>query len=290
VLGLTAMARLTRANLSDPAHQRRLGRGIGTMNPIGPLIVGRGQLEPGWRWSVDLAPIVGTPSCQAHHLQVLLSGRLGVLLDDGEEAEFGPMDTFEIPPGHDTWVIGDEPVDLLDISGHVEDFGLPAMTSRAVATLLLSDIVDSTAQLSRVGDPAWRQVLANHDRLVRAELQRAQAREITTTGDGFVAEFASAAAALDTALRICTGLEAIGVQARLGVHTGEIERVGDDVRGLAVHTAARVMAAAGPSEVLTTMTSRLLAGSGSFAFESRGEQQLKGLPGPIELFHVRRTS
>jgi class 3 adenylate cyclase len=283
------MSRLKRENLADPAHQRKIGRGVGTMNPIGPLIVGRAQLEPGWRWSIDLAPIVGTPSCQAHHLQVLLAGRLGVRLDDGEEAEFGPLDTFEIPPGHDTWVIGDDPVDLLDISGNVEDFGLPATTSRAVATLLMSDIVDSTAHLASVGDLAWRQTLANHDRVVRAELRRAQAREITTTGDGFLAEYASAAAALESALRICRSVEAIGVQARLGVHTGEIERVGDDVRGLAVHTTARVMSMAGPSEVLTTITSRLLAGSGSFTFESRGEQQLKGLPGPIELFHVTRT-
>jgi class 3 adenylate cyclase len=289
VLRLTPMARLSRANLADPAHQRPIGRGIGTMNPIGPLIVGRAQLEPGWRWSDDLAPIVGTPSCQVHHLQVLLSGRLGVRLDDGEEAEYGPLDTFEIPPGHDTWVVGDDPVDLLDISGNVEDFGLPSTTSRAVATLLMSDIVDSTAHLARVGDLAWRQTLANHDRLVRAELRRSAGREINTTGDGFLAEFASAAAALDCALRICRAVDSIGVQARLGVHTGEIERVGDDVRGLAVHTTARVMSMAGPSEVLTTMTSRLLAGTGPYAFESRGEQQLKGLPDPIELFLVRAT-
>lgn len=280
------MARLSRANLADPAHQRPIGRGIGTMNRIGPLVVGRAQLQPGWRWSEDLAPIVGTPSCQVHHLQVLLSGRLGVRLDDGEEAEFGPNDTFEIPPGHDTWVIGDEPADLMDISGNVEDFGLPATTSRAVATLLMSDIVGSTASLARVGDLAWRQTLANHDRLVRAELWRAQGREITTTGDGFLAEFASAAAALDCALRMCKVVDAMGVQARLGVHTGEIERVGDDVRGLAVHTTARVMSMAGPSEVLTTTTTRLLSMSGTLAFESRGEHQLKGLPAPIELFLV----
>ena len=283
------MARLSRANLGDPAHQRPIGRGVGTMNPIGPLVVGRAQLEPGWRWSVDLRPVVGTASCMVHHLQVLLSGRLGVRMDDGEEAEFGPLDTFEIPPGHDTWVVGDEPVDLLDISGNVADFGLPTTTSRVVATLLMTDIVASTANLARVGDLAWRQTLANHDRLVRAELRRAQGREINTTGDGFLAEFASAAAALDCALRIASVVEDLGVQVRLGVHTGEIERVEADVRGMAVHTAARVMSIAGPSEVLTTLMTRLIAESGSFVFESRGAQALKGLPSPIEVFAVRRA-
>lgn len=283
------MARLTRANLGDPAHQRPIGRGIGTMNPIGPLVVGRAQLEPGWRWSVDLRPIVGTSSCMVHHLQVLLAGRLGVRLDDGEEAEFGPLDTFEIPPGHDTWVIGDEPVDLLDISGNVADFGLPATTSRAIATLLMSDIVGSTANLARVGDLAWRQTLADHDRLVRAELRRFHGREINTTGDGFLAEFTSAGAALECALRLSRVVADLGIEARIGVHTGEIERVDADVRGMAVHTVARVMATAGPSDVLTTLMTRLLAESGSFDYEPRGAHTLKGLPAPVELFAVRRA-
>lgn len=280
------MPRLKSANLADPAQQRQIGRGVGTVNPIGPLVVGRAQLQPGWRWSIDLRRIVGTESCMVHHLQVLLAGRLGVRMDDGEEAVFGPLDTFEIFPGHDTWVVGDEVVDILDISGNVEDFGLPSTTSRAVATLLMTDIVDSTANLARVGDASWRQTLADHDRVVRSELRRAQGREITTTGDGFLAEFSSAGAALGCALRIRDAVRSLGVEARLGVHTGEIERAGGDVRGLAVHTTARVMSSAGPSEVLTTTITRLLGATGPYVFEGRGEHQLKGLPAPIELFAV----
>src|SRR5829696_3102323 len=247
------MPKLTAANLGDPAHQRPIGRGVGRMNPIGPLVVGRAQLQPGWRWSEDLRPIVGTESCMVHHLQVLLSGRLGVRMDDGDEA-----------------------VDILDISGNVEDFGLPAATSRAVATLLMTDIVDSTANLARTGDKVWRQTLGDHDRLVRSELRRAQGREIATTGDGFLAEFTSAGGALGCALRIRDGIRSLGIEARFGVHTGEIERAGDDVRGLTVHTAARVMSTAGPSEVLTTMITRLLCAAGPFIFEDRGDRQLKG--------------
>ena len=266
--------------------QRALGRGTGSMTHVGPLAIGRARLEPGWRWSEDLKPIVGTESCMVHHLQVLLAGRLGVRMDDGEEAIFEAGDTFEIPPGHDTWVVGDAPADIIDISGNVGEFGLPAVTSRALATLLMSDIVDSTATLARVGDQAWRQTLARHDRVVRSELRRNNGREIATTGDGFLAEFASAAAALDCALRIRDAVGAIGVEARLGVHTGEIERAGDDVRGLTVHTTARVMSSAGPSQVLTTTITMLLSAGAPFRFESRGERALKGLPEPIELFEV----
>jgi len=280
------MTRLPRSNLEESAVRRPLGRGAASLARVGPLGVGRARLEPGWRWSIDLKPIVGTPSCMAHHVHVLLAGEFGVRLDDGEEAVFRPGDVFEIPPGHDTWVVGDTPVDLLDISGNVDDFGLAAHASRAVATLLMTDIVDSTATLARLGDHAWRQVLADHDRVIRSELRRAQGREIATTGDGFLAEFASAAAALECALRIREAVHAVGVEARLGVHTGEIERAGADVRGLGVHTTARVMSVAGPSEVLTTTTTRLLTSGGSFRFESRGDHVLKGLPAPIELFAV----
>jgi class 3 adenylate cyclase len=280
------MTRLARGNLADPTTARSIGRGLGTMNPIGAVVVGRAQLEPGWRWSEDVKPIVGTSSCQVHHVHVLLAGHLGVRLDDGEEAAFGPFDTFEIPPGHDAWVIGAERVDILDISGNSELFGLPVTTARAIATLLMTDIVGSTDHLARVGDVAWRQLLADHDRVVRSELRRAQGREVATTGDGFVAEFASAGAALACAVRIRDAVRDLGIEVRIGVHTGEIERAGDDVRGIAVHTAARVMASAGPSEIVTTMITRLLSAAGPFAFESRGEQQLKGLPAPIELFLV----
>jgi class 3 adenylate cyclase len=177
-------------------------------------------------------------------------------------------------------------VDILDISGNVEDFGLPSTTSRAVATLLMTDIVDSTASLARVGDSTWRQTLADHDRVVRSELRRAQGREIATTGDGFLAEFSSAAAAVSCALRVRDAVRSLGIEARLGVHTGEIERAGEDVRGLTVHTTARVMSSAGPSEVLTTMITRLLCAAGPYVFEDRGEHELKGLPAPIELFAV----
>lgn len=284
---LRGMARLTRTSLAAPNTGRALGRAEGALASAGALAVGRAWLQPGWRWSIDVKPVAGTASCQVHHVQVLLAGRIAVRMDDGEEAVFDPGDVFEIPPGHDSWVVGEELADLLDISGNVGEFGLPADSARAIVTLLMSDIVGSTETLARVGDRAWKQMLTDHDRLVRSELRRARGREISTTGDGFLAEFDSAASALECALRLCRGVEGLGLRVRIGVHTGEIERVEGDVRGLAVHTTARVMSAAAPSEVLATTTTRLLSAGGSFTFEARGEHALKGLPDPIELYAVR---
>jgi len=283
------VSRFQRSSLNDPAGRRELPRQVGQLARVGPLAIGRGRLEPGWRWSVDVRPVVGTDSCMLHHVHVLLAGRLGARLDDGEEASFEPGDVFDIPPGHDAWVIGDEAVELLDVSGNVGEYGLPATRARAVATLLMTDIVGSTDTLARIGDRAWAQLLADHDRIVRSELRRSGGLEIDTTGDGFLAEYGSAAAALDAALRMATAVEGAGLRIRAGVHTSEIERAEGDVRGLAVHTVARVMAAAGPSEVLTTLMTRLLVEPGTFTFASRGEQALKGLPGPIELYLVARN-
>jgi hypothetical protein len=106
------MGRLTRTSLAKPNTDRSLGRALGAIAAAGALSVGRAWLEPGWRWSEDVKPVVGTNSCMIHHVQVLLGGRLAVRLDDGEEMEFDAGDVFEIPPGHDSWVVGDEAADL----------------------------------------------------------------------------------------------------------------------------------------------------------------------------------
>ena len=150
--------------------------------------------------------------------------------------------------------------------------------------MLFTDIVGSTAQAASVGDQRWRSLLDAHDRAVREQLRRFRGNEIKTTGDGFVATFDGPARAIRCAREIAEATHDLGIDVRLGLHTGECDVRGDDLGGLAVHIAARVAAAAGADEVLVSSTFKdLVAGSG-IAFEDRGEHDLKGVPGTWHLF------
>ena len=269
-----------------PDEARRFPHGVGTYVDLDSLAIGRAVLKPGWRWSTDLRSFVGTKLCELHHLHVLLAGRMAFQMADREIYEFAPNDVMDIPPGHDCWVIGDEEVVLLDISGNISDFGLPSSRARAVATMLMTDIVDSTRMASQLGDAAWTQRLVEHNRAVRRQLERFQGREIDTTGDGFLAVFDSARAALLCALSARDATRDLGIEIRAGVHTGEIEVLTDDVRGIAVHATARIMGAAQPSEVITSAVTRALAEGSGLGFADRGQHALKGLDTPIELFAV----
>jgi DNA-binding SARP family transcriptional activator/class 3 adenylate cyclase/alpha-beta hydrolase superfamily lysophospholipase len=156
--------------------------------------------------------------------------------------------------------------------------------NRVLATLLFTDLVGSTAKAAELGDHAWQDLLTRHNRVVRAQLARFRGREIDMAGDGVFATFDGPARAVRCAAAIRDGLKAIGLDARAGVHTGEIEQTNDGVRGIAVHTAARISAAAHAGEVLVSSTVKdIVAGSG-IAFEERGEHQLQGVPGSFHLF------
>jgi class 3 adenylate cyclase len=152
---------------------------------------------------------------------------------------------------------------------------------------LFSDIVGSSDRAHALGDQAWMALLEQHRALIRQEFRRFRGREIGTTGDGFLATFDGPARAVHCARAIVATTQAIGVEIRVGVHTGEIELRGDDIGGIAVHTGARVASSAGPSQVLVTGTVRdLVAGSG-IDFEDQGDFALKGIPGTWRLFAVR---
>jgi class 3 adenylate cyclase len=207
-------------------------------------------------------------------------------MDDGEEVEFGPLDVGDIPPGHDAWVVGDEPVVILDFGGHSDAIGMPREHERIVTTLLMTDIVDSTGTASRLGDTAWREVLTDHNRLVRTQLLRFAGAEVNTTGDGFLATFRSAVAALRCAAAIVEAVRETGIEIRAGVHTGEVEVMGKDVGGVTVHAAARIMGLAGPSEVYASSVTVGLADGSDLAFESLGPQEVKGLSRPIEVYRL----
>jgi class 3 adenylate cyclase len=282
------MARLQQKSLSAPDETRTFPNGKLEIFELDDVVVGRTVFEPGWRWSKDVKDIAGTPSCQYHHLGVVLSGRLHVEMDDGLALEIPPGSAFEIPPGHDAWVVGDEAWITIDMAG-MRSFARPTVGTgeRILGSILFTDAVDSTATLARVGDPAWRDLLRRHNELAQFELDRYRGRLIKGTGDGLLALFDGAERAVRAASAIAMGSAAIGLPIRAGIHTGEIERIPGDLRGVAVHMAARVMGLAGPGEVLVSATTRdLLAGS-ELEFEDRGSHELKGLPGPRQLFALR---
>jgi class 3 adenylate cyclase len=280
------MAAIRRRNFNDPDGLREFPLLQVQLARIGSNTIGRGVVQPGWHWAEHLGPAMRAESCPVHHVQVLLSGRFAVRMDDGEKVEFQPGDVMDVPPGHDAWVVGDEPAVLLDFAGNIDALGLPREHERIVTTLLMTDIVDSTPTAHRLGDAAWKQVLSDHNRLVRAQLLRFGGSEVNTTGDGFLATFRSAVAGLRCAEAIIEALRDSAIDVRIGVHTGEVEPMGNDIGGVAVHAAARIMALAGVSEVFASaMTVGLADGSG-LAFDSQGTRELKGLDRPIEVYRL----
>jgi class 3 adenylate cyclase len=251
------------------------------------LALGREVLEPGWRWSVHVKPIVGTERCEFHHVTIVLEGRVGFESRDGELAEAGPGDVADIAPGHDSWVIGQVSAVLIDVQGVLGWAKAPEAGDRLLTTLLFTDIVGSTEMAERLGDRAWKQVLNSHDKAVRGLFEMHRGREAGTTGDGFVATFDAPAQAIRCALAISAASNGLGVQDRVGVHTGEVEMAGPELRGVAVHLAARIMNAAGPGEVFVSATAKELASGAGIDFEDRGSYELKGFTGARQLFRAR---
>jgi class 3 adenylate cyclase/pimeloyl-ACP methyl ester carboxylesterase len=157
---------------------------------------------------------------------------------------------------------------------------------RVLATVLFTDIVDSTRRAAEMGDRDWRALLDAHDAIVRSQLARFRGREVNTSGDGFLAMFDGPQRAIRCAIAIRDAVQALGIQVRAGLHTGECEVRGADIGGIGVHIGARVGALAGPSDVLVSSTLRdLVIGSG-LDFEERGTHELKGVPGEWRLFAV----
>jgi class 3 adenylate cyclase/pimeloyl-ACP methyl ester carboxylesterase len=157
---------------------------------------------------------------------------------------------------------------------------------RVLATVLFTDIVDSTRRAAEIGDRNWRALLDAHDAVVRAQLVRFRGREVNTSGDGFLATFDGPQRAIRCAAAIRDAVAALGIEVRAGLHTGECEVRGDDIGGIGVHIGARVSALAGPNDVLVSSTVRdLVIGSG-LEFEDRGAHALKGVPGQWHLFAV----
>lgn len=279
------MARLQKRNLGQPDEVRPIGNGKLEVVEMGDAAFGRVTMQPGWRWSKDVKPIVGTELCEVHHMGYVISGRLRTVMRDGSVMDVEPGDVFEFPAGHNSWVIGDEPWVTIDWTGR-RFFGqaLDTASQRVLATILFTDIVRSTELAREMGDHQWRNQLAEYHAMVRRAIEKHRGREVQTTGDGMLASFDSPARGVRCALETALASRSLGFEQRAGLHTGEVELAGEDVRGIAVHLAARVSAEAGPGEVLVSATTAgLLFGSG-IETESRGSHELKGIQQPVELF------
>ena len=217
---MAPMPRLQRKAFSTPDIVRTFPFGHVDIVNLDETYIARLSWEPGWRWSKDVQPVVQTASCQNRHLGYALSGLLRVVMDDGSELDIRAGDAFEIPPGHDAWVLGDEMFDTVEFASAAVFGATPDENESVLATILFTDIVDSTARLSRIGDAGWRRLLLQHNQAMRAQLDRYRGREVGTTGDGFLALFDGAVRAVQCARAMITAVADLDLQIRAGLHTG----------------------------------------------------------------------
>jgi class 3 adenylate cyclase len=242
-----------------------------------------------WRllgaWETDLREVLGTvrvPTLIITHQDRGPAAQSRYLADHIQGAK-----AVEVP-GADSMLFAPDSVALLD---KVEEFltgRLPQVQlDRVLATVLFTDIVNSTGHAASMGDRRWRELLASHDSLVRRQVERFRGKAVKSTGDGFLATFDGPARAIHCACAIRDDVHRIGLEIRAGLHCGEIELHHDDVAGISVHIGERVASLAGPSQVLVSRTVvDLLAGS-DISFWDHGDHELKGVPGTWRVFEVR---
>ena len=231
----------------------------------------------------DVLPAVHVPTLVLHR-----SGDRRIEVGGGRYlAERIPHARFIELPGidHLPWV-GDSDAILNEIEEFLTGARHSAEPTRVLATVLFTDMVESTSRAVQLGDARWRALISDHDRLVRGELARYRGREIDRRGDGFLAIFDGPARAIRCAFSIVERAHELGIRIRAGLHTGELDIMEAGIAGIAVHIGARVMSLAGPDEVLVSSTVRdLVAGSG-LAFTDRGTHELKGVPGTWRILRV----
>jgi class 3 adenylate cyclase/pimeloyl-ACP methyl ester carboxylesterase len=297
---------------TSPEHEDRViwemhhgwGRGV-LLELLGPSVVGDPNFRQWWAHYQRLGCSPGTVLAIRRMLQrsdvreVLPSIRVPTLVvhrRDNRAVEVGQGSylaehiagsKYVEVPGVDYFpFVGNSDAILDEVEEFLTGVRGGAKESRVLATVLFTDIVGSTERAAELGDRRWRDLLQTHYELIRHHLAQFRGREVDTAGDGFLATFDGPARAINAAVAIRDANRELGLEIRAGLHTGEIELAGDDIRGIAVHIGARVSAAAGPGEVLASSTVKdLVAGSG-IEFQDRGTHELKGVPGEWRLFAV----
>jgi len=284
------MGQMQRKSLDMPDEERSIPNGNVQIWELGDFVIGRVTFEPGWRWSKDVKPIAGTEWCEYHHLGIILQGAIHFITPDGLEMEISEGQFYEALPGHDAWTVGDVPTIQYDFAG-MRTFALPAAgrSERILATLVATDIVDSTATAERVGPAAWRTMLAELNAESRRQIDKFRGKVVANTGDGLIALFDGAERAVRSGAALSETAAKLGINVRCGVHTGEVEIIPDNVRGVAVHIVTRVMAIAAPGEVLVSGTTHGLLTDSELQFEDRGSHELKGVTGAREIWALTST-
>jgi class 3 adenylate cyclase len=244
--------------------------------------------QPFWRSMLEVdvrtvLPLIQVPTLVLHRRDVQL-----LPIEHGRYlAEHIPDAKLVELPGADLPLVWEEPQLALDL---IEEFLVGVRRAveptRVLATVLFTDIVDSTKLAGRLGDRRWRELLNTHDDVARQTVEEFNGQLVQTTGDGILATFEGPGRGIGCAAALRDELAGIGLHIRAGLHTGEVELRGDDVGGIAVHIAARVMAAAGSGEILTSRTVRDLVVGSDLTLEDRGGHPLKGIEGTWELYAV----
>jgi pimeloyl-ACP methyl ester carboxylesterase len=277
-----------------------------TLSLFNPSHVGDGRVESWWRRfqrlscspsgilaietmfrDLDIRPImptIGVKTLALHRTgdRIEPVGQSRYIADQIPDARF-----VELPgEDHMPWA-GDQDALVAEIGRFLHDVqGSEEVSDRVLGTILFTDIVGSTERAAALGDVAWKAVLAAHDDVARHEVERFRGRLVGTTGDGLLAMFDGPARAVRAARAVGVAVARLGLEIRAGCHTGEVELAGDDVRGLAVHIAARVAALAGGSEIWTTSTVKDLTAGSGLVFTDAGEHDLKGVPDRWRLFRA----
>jgi class 3 adenylate cyclase len=236
--------------------------------------------------AVDVRPLlpdVAVPTLVMHRV-----GDRVVEVENGRYlAERIPEARFVELPGDD-FVLWAGDTDA--IADEVEEFltgrRIGPEATRIVATVMFTDVVGSTARADALGDRAWSDLLRAHDSRLRTQLGRFGGREIDTAGDGFFASFASPTAAIRCAHAVQQSVRELGIEIRIGIHTGECELVGEKLRGLSVHIGSRVAGKADAGQVMVSQTVKDIATGSGFVFEDAGEHELKGIPDRWHLYRV----
>jgi class 3 adenylate cyclase len=210
-----------------------------------------------------------------------------IMLKDGTEFDCRPGDVMDIPAGHDGWILGDEPFESIAwMGGTTWLTPLHTLKERVLVTLVFTDIVDSTGVARRLGDHAWTELLSSHNQRMADAVDRYRGHVTKLTGDGVLAVFDGAARAIRCALACRREVSDLGLVIRAAVHSGEVEVAGEEIHGMAVHEASRIMSHAGPGEILVSDVTRSFDRTSQLHFVDKGEVELRGVDASVRLYSV----